>query len=82
VKALDRNGKPIQGEYTGYIARIFQHEIDHLDGTLFYTKASKLHKVRKDQFGEYRNQEKWRDWPHTCTPEELQQILKVLPKKP
>ncbi len=35
VQGLDRRGKPQQIEATGLLARIFQHEIDHLDGSLF-----------------------------------------------
>lgn len=34
VRGLDRQGKPQQIEATGLLARIFQHEIDHLDGSL------------------------------------------------
>ncbi len=35
VEYLTRHGERIQQELTGFIARIFQHELDHLDGTLF-----------------------------------------------
>jgi len=35
VRGLDRQGKPLQIEATGLLARIFQHEVDHLDGSLF-----------------------------------------------
>ncbi len=35
VKALDRDGDPFEREATGLLARACQHEIDHLDGTLF-----------------------------------------------
>jgi peptide deformylase len=35
VKALDRTGTGFQREGTGLLARAFQHEMDHLDGTLF-----------------------------------------------
>ena len=35
VKGLDRHGDPQQHEGTGLLARAFQHEMDHLDGTLF-----------------------------------------------
>ena len=35
VRGLDRQGKPQQIEATGLLVRIFQHEIDHLDGSLF-----------------------------------------------
>ncbi len=35
VEYQDRNGNPCQAEYSDFYARIFQHEIDHLDGKLF-----------------------------------------------
>ena len=35
VRGLDRHGEPQQVEATGLLARIFQHEIDHLKGLVF-----------------------------------------------
>jgi peptide deformylase len=35
VRALDRSGKPIEFEASGYHARVLQHEIDHLDGLVY-----------------------------------------------
>ena len=35
VRGLDRNGTPHSVEGIGLLARVFQHEIDHLDGSLF-----------------------------------------------
>jgi peptide deformylase len=35
VKALNRHGKPVKFKVAGWLARIFQHEIDHLNGVLF-----------------------------------------------
>ena len=35
VDALDHNGDPVKIEASGWYARILQHEIDHLDGTLY-----------------------------------------------
>jgi peptide deformylase len=34
VKAVDINGNKVNKRYTGFLARIVQHEIDHLDGRL------------------------------------------------
>ncbi len=34
VRACDASGKKITKRYTGFVARIVQHEIDHLDGKL------------------------------------------------
>lgn len=38
VKAQDLDGKPIAFEATGFLARIVQHETDHLKGILFVDK--------------------------------------------
>lgn len=35
VQAQNRRGKPISVRFEGWLARIFQHEIDHLNGVLF-----------------------------------------------
>jgi peptide deformylase len=35
VDALDHHGEPISIDATGWYARILQHEIDHLHGTLY-----------------------------------------------
>ena len=42
VKALNREGKEIRLEAEGLLARILQHELDHLDGILFTDKALRL----------------------------------------
>lgn len=42
VKGLDRNGTEQQREGTGLLARAFQHEMDHLDGTLFVDRLRGL----------------------------------------
>jgi peptide deformylase len=35
VKYFTQHGDLVQQELTGFVARIFQHELDHLDGILF-----------------------------------------------
>ena len=35
IKGLDEKGRPVRLKAEGYLARVFQHEIDHLDGILF-----------------------------------------------
>lgn len=35
VKGLDERGHPVRYKAEGYLARVFQHEIDHLDGVLY-----------------------------------------------
>jgi peptide deformylase len=46
VKGLDREGNPQQIEGTELLARAFQHEMDHLDGTLF---VDRLRGIKRDQ---------------------------------
>jgi peptide deformylase len=45
VRALDREGKERVVEGTGLLARALQHEIDHLDGTLF---LDRLRGIKRD----------------------------------
>jgi len=45
VKGLDREGNPQQIEGTDLLARAFQHEMDHLDGTLF---VDRLRGIKRD----------------------------------
>lgn len=40
VQALDRHGTPIDTEVRGITAGTFQHEVDHLDGTLFIDRVT------------------------------------------
>ncbi|KAI3438535.1 hypothetical protein D9Q98_000963 [Chlorella vulgaris] len=40
VKAQDLNGKKFTISLSGFPARIFQHEYDHLDGTLFHDRMA------------------------------------------
>ena len=42
VKALNRHGRPVKIKATGWLARIFQHEIDHLNGILFTERATRV----------------------------------------
>jgi len=45
VRGLDRSGQPHHYEGTGLLARAFQHEMDHLDGTLF---VDRLRGIKRD----------------------------------
>jgi peptide deformylase len=40
VEYLTKHGELIRQELTGFVARIFQHELDHLDGILFPDRVS------------------------------------------
>ncbi|HYF95709.1 MAG TPA: peptide deformylase [Symbiobacteriaceae bacterium] len=46
VVALDRNGRKVYIDAEGWLARIFQHEIDHLDGILYTDKCANLREVK------------------------------------
>ena len=35
IQGLNEKGRPVRLKVEGYLARVFQHEIDHLDGILF-----------------------------------------------
>lgn len=77
IRAYTREGTQIEEEHTGYTARIFQHEIDHLNGCEFTTHISddnNLHWVEKDEFPAYRNAEGWRNWGNKCTREKWNKI--------
>jgi peptide deformylase len=45
IKALGLDGKEFTEEAEGLLARIFQHEFDHLDGTLVADKLSTVAKI-------------------------------------
>ena len=49
VKGLNRQGKPIKLKLQGWLARIFQHEIDHLEGILYTDRATKLWRPADDE---------------------------------
>lgn len=77
LSAYTVDGTKIEEEYEGYTARIFQHEIDHLDGKEFTTHIhddQNLHWVEESEFPEYRNKEGWRNWPIKCSREKWNKI--------
>lgn len=45
IQAYDLAGNEITGEVEGLMARIVQHETDHLDGTLFIDRLGPAHKL-------------------------------------
>ena len=51
VRGHDRHGKQIRIKAQGWLARVFQHEIDHLDGVLFIDRAKEIWRVseREDE---------------------------------
>jgi peptide deformylase len=54
VQAYDLAGNEITGEVDGLMARIVQHETDHLDGTLFIDRLGPAHMAAiRDQLEEF-----------------------------
>lgn len=57
VEGADPAGAPVSYEGSGLLARIFQHEIDHLDGILFVDRLDAEHKreamrlIREQELG-------------------------------
>ena len=49
LKAMDESGKPVLIEAEDLLARVFQHEIDHLNGTLIldYVAVAEREKLKK-----------------------------------
>ena len=43
LRAVDLDQKPFEIDATGWLARIFQHEFDHLDGVLYVDRLEHLH---------------------------------------
>ncbi|MDQ7862367.1 peptide deformylase [Peribacillus frigoritolerans] len=40
IKALDGNGEEIEMRLKGFAAIVFQHELDHLNGMMFYDRIN------------------------------------------
>ena len=49
VKGLDRHGKSFKLKAKGWMARIFQHEIDHINGVLFIDRSEKVWKIEPEE---------------------------------
>ena len=47
VKGLNRKGKEVRIKSTGFTARAFQHELDHLEGILFTDRLTSLDTLRR-----------------------------------
>ena len=45
IVATDLEGKPIDEKATGYLARVWQHEFDHLNGTLITDRMGTVAKM-------------------------------------
>jgi peptide deformylase len=52
IRARDENGRETRLRAEGLLARVFQHEIDHLDGILFYERLGFFERLRvKRKYG-------------------------------
>ena len=62
VRGYNERGEPVSREFTGWSARVFQHEFDHLEGMLFpYRAADPRHLVT---LAELEDRASWPpDWP-------------------
>ncbi|MDX2162088.1 MAG: peptide deformylase [bacterium] len=49
IKGQDRHGKPIRVKAKDWLARVFQHEIDHLEGRLYIDIAREVWKQPENQ---------------------------------
>jgi len=69
LEAVDREGHPIVLKLVDFVARIAQHETDHLDSIRFpdripTTKPERLHLVLPTEFNQYRTE--WPAWQIIC----------------
>lgn len=46
VRFQSPTGETVTQQFTGMTARVFQHELDHLNGVLFYTRANRFHREK------------------------------------
>ncbi len=49
VKGLNRRGQPMKVKAEGWLARIFQHEIDHINGVVFPDRATRVWKPAPEE---------------------------------
>ena len=49
VKGLNRHGRPMKVKAEGWLARIFQHEIDHVNGVVFTDRATRVWKPEPEE---------------------------------
>ncbi|NNM43116.1 MAG: peptide deformylase [Chlamydiae bacterium] len=66
--ALDREGNSVEQELSGLSARVFQHELDHLEGIRFPERVGEngvLHWVFDHDIVEYRKNRE--NWPNICS---------------
>jgi peptide deformylase len=52
VKGLNERGQSVRHKVEGYLARVFQHEIDHLDGVLYIDRLTSPDTFRPVEVGQ------------------------------
>lgn len=67
VSGLDRNGEKISIDANGWLARILQHEVDHLNGRLYIEKMYPRSLLTEQHFS--------KNWAE-ATPEEIDKFVK------
>src|SRR5256885_5859793 len=74
---LNRHGNPVSLDLADFVARIAQHETDHLDGIRFPERIpvnhpERLHLVHPTEFDSYRHG--WQHWPTLCPREQWESM--------
>ena len=80
VEAFSSEGKKVKLKLEGYTARIFQHEVDHLNGLRFPDRIinfENLHWVEADEIEEYRAN--FENWPKKCSKKEWLSFINKAP---
>ena len=49
VNGLNRRGQPVKIRADGWLARIFQHEVDHINGVVFPDRATRVWKPEPEE---------------------------------
>ena len=49
VKGLNRHGQDFKLKANGWLARIFQHEIDHIEGILYIDRATQVWRIEEQE---------------------------------
>ena len=58
VKALDRQGRPLELRLKNFPARVVQHETDHLDGILFFDRMTSMQSLTfLDEYSRYHSKD-------------------------
>lgn len=79
LEGLSRTGEQVRYELGGFVARIAQHEVDHLDGIRCIDRVPagedwRLHRVMPDEFEDYRTQ--WKTWDKHFSRDEWKKFRK------